>query len=222
MTVGHETFLQLLKKKTCNGIFDEGHIRAIFEKVVTLQVFSPWLTTPKLRPLTDIWAECWRLKNELQWNISDIARVKNIGSKVVERRSRWHERLGEKIKAVVVDGYLDEGHILELDGGKVDVDHFSSWLPTSQAQIELTNQLLDKHRGSSAGNGCPPAYISLQAWGTIGTVFKEDSTSLLEGVVPKFGTVVPKIFTEYLLRGIIQLPPEQQLELVADLVAGIR
>jgi hypothetical protein len=50
-----------------------------------------------------------------------------------------------------VDGILDEGHIQPVFGVVVDIHYLQPWLTTAQAQTELTQEVLDKHRGSSKG-----------------------------------------------------------------------
>lgn len=55
--------------------------------------------------------------------------------------------------------------------------------------------------------------ISPDAWSIIGTTFENVVPDTNEGLVPTNGTTVPS-FTEGLLRSILDLAPEQQLELV--------
>lgn len=57
----------------------------------------------------------------------------------------------EQIKKKTCDGVFDEGHIQSICSILVTSQVFSEWLTSSQAQIEFVTQLLDKHRGSSAG-----------------------------------------------------------------------
>ncbi len=108
-----------------------------------------------------MWAEYWRLWNEIEWSQEKIASVKGVNRQLVNLRIKFHESLHEKIKRRVSDKMLDEGHCEAIISIMSDIGHLQSWLTTSQAQIEFTNQLLDKPRGSSAGIK-PETAIKLQ------------------------------------------------------------
>jgi len=95
-------------------------------------------------------AECWRLNKEQGWTQEKIARVKDLQRTLVAERCKWHQELPNNIKLKVSNGIFDEGHIREISGVCLTLDTLSAWLTTEQAQIELTEQILDKHRGSSA------------------------------------------------------------------------
>lgn len=102
-------------------------------------------------PITDIWAEYWRLNKELGWTQQRIADAKEIDRTTVVQRIGWHERLPNITRKAVLDGTFDEGHISAIWGVVLDVQQLHPWLTTEQAQTELTKEILEKHRGSSAG-----------------------------------------------------------------------
>ncbi len=60
--------------------------------------------------------------------------------------------------------------------------------------------------------------ICADAWDMVGTTIEKNVPDKEEGDVPAFGTGVP--FTENLLRNIVHLQPDQQLELVQKLADG--
>jgi DNA modification methylase len=60
--------------------------------------------------------------------------------------------------------------------------------------------------------------IDPQAWTMVGATFQSEAVAREEDVAPTFGAAAP--FTENLLRSVIALTPEQQVELVRDLASG--
>ena len=101
--------------------------------------------------LPDVWAECHRLWKEEGWTQQRIAEAKGWDQADVSRRISWHKSLPSRAKKAVWDGVLDEGHLRPISGVVWDVPYFATWLTTEQAQAELVNEVLSKHRGSSSG-----------------------------------------------------------------------
>lgn len=101
--------------------------------------------------LVDIWAEYWRLNKEEGWTARRIGEAKGLTESQAALRVRLHEQLPQATKKATVDGLFDEGHAVAILGVTVDINSFSLWLTTSQAQTELTQEVLGKHRGSTAG-----------------------------------------------------------------------
>ena len=100
--------------------------------------------------LLDVWAECYRLWKEEAWTQEQIATAKGWQRTTVSRRIRWHQSLSKSARRAVCDGILDEGHLEAISTVMCDVAH-SKWLTTEQAQTELVQEVLGKHRGSTAG-----------------------------------------------------------------------
>lgn len=98
----------------------------------------------------DLWAECYRLSKEEGWTQERIAAAKGWSQPAVSMRINWHLRLPQKARAAVYDGLLDEGHLQAVSSVVCDVI-YSEWLTTEEAQTELVQEVLTKHRGSSAG-----------------------------------------------------------------------
>ena len=100
--------------------------------------------------LLDVWAECYRLWKDEGWTQERIAEAKSWQRTTVSRRIRWHQSLPGSACRAVCDGTLDEGHLEAISTVMCDVAH-SKWLTTEQAQTELVQEVLGKHRGSTAG-----------------------------------------------------------------------
>jgi site-specific DNA-methyltransferase (adenine-specific) len=101
--------------------------------------------------LIDVWAECHRLWKDEGWTQRRIADAKGWDERQVRSRIRFHTVLPDKARRATGDGLFDEGHdeaILSVSG---DVAGLSPWLTTEQAQTELVQEVLTKHRGSTAG-----------------------------------------------------------------------
>jgi DNA modification methylase len=101
--------------------------------------------------LLDIWAECYRLWKEEGWTQQQIAEAKRWERSVVANRIRLHQFVPRNARRAVLDDKFDEGHCQAFLGVVLDVQHFSPWLTTSQAQTELVDEVLSRHRGSSQG-----------------------------------------------------------------------
>ncbi len=99
----------------------------------------------------DVWAECYRLSHEEGWTQQRIADAKGWSRPDVANRIRLHQALPERARQAVLDGLFDEGHCQAVMAVVLDVQHFSIWLTTEQAQSELVEEILAKHRGQSAG-----------------------------------------------------------------------
>jgi site-specific DNA-methyltransferase (adenine-specific) len=99
----------------------------------------------------DVWAECYRLSKEEGWKGRRIAEAKGWTDALVSKRIRWHQALPEIARSAVCDGIFDEGHVEAISTVVCDVANFSPWLTTEQAQTELVNEVLSKHRGSTVG-----------------------------------------------------------------------
>lgn len=101
-------------------------------------------------PIVDVWAEYHRLARAEGWTQDRIARAKGCDVPTVSLRIKAHE-CAPAIKAAALDGMFDEGHVVAVLGVSLDVQTLSSWLTTTSAQAELVDEVLSKHRGSTAG-----------------------------------------------------------------------
>lgn len=101
-------------------------------------------------PKPDVWAEYHRL-HEAGWTQQRIAEAKGCGVPMVCRRIGWHELLPTRARKAVCDGTFDEGHLEPISTVTCDVASLAPWLTTEQAQTELVDEVLGKHRGSTAG-----------------------------------------------------------------------
>jgi site-specific DNA-methyltransferase (adenine-specific) len=101
--------------------------------------------------ILDVWAEYHRLWKEEGWTQQRIAEAKDIDRKQVTYRIKWHTSLPEVARVAVFDRKLDEGHIEAISDVMFDVEHFSIWMTTIQAQTELVAEVLGKHRGITEG-----------------------------------------------------------------------
>jgi hypothetical protein len=98
-----------------------------------------------------VWADYYRLNKEEEWEQKRIAEAKGVDDSVVSARIKMHLNLPEIARKATLDGILDEGHCSAILTVVLDVKSFESWLTSSQAQTELVEEVLGKHRGSSAG-----------------------------------------------------------------------
>jgi hypothetical protein len=69
----------------------------------------------------------------------------------VSRRISFHTSLPDIARQAVCDGLFDEGHLEPVVTVACDVASLSPWLITEQAQTELVEDVLEKHRGRQAG-----------------------------------------------------------------------
>lgn len=102
-------------------------------------------------PLVDVWAEYHRLATEEEWEQKRIAAAKGTDETTARLRIHLHELLCDQAKQATVDGLFEEGHCVAIIGVTVDVHGLHAWLTTDQSQTELVEEVLGKHRGSSAG-----------------------------------------------------------------------
>lgn len=98
----------------------------------------------------DVWAEYHRLRYEEGWEPKRIEEAKGVSQTCVSLRLRMNGLPGT-VKKAILDGKLDEGHAIEISGVYSTSNNLAPWLTTEQAQVELTAEVLGKHRGSSAG-----------------------------------------------------------------------
>ena len=101
-------------------------------------------------PLLDVWAEFSRLWKEEGWTQQRIAEAKGCPRQLVVNRCAWHRSLPKPASAAVSDGLLNEGHCEAISSLLSDVGHLQPWLTTEQAQTELVQEVLGKHRGKTA------------------------------------------------------------------------
>lgn len=97
----------------------------------------------------DVWAHYAYLESVEEWGQEKIAKVKGVSQGTVSQRIKYHF-VSDIIKTFIAQGILQEGHLKEILQLLL-VQHFSSWLTSEQAQIELTKEIISKHRGSSVG-----------------------------------------------------------------------
>jgi hypothetical protein len=102
-------------------------------------------------PVMDVWAEYHRLNKEEGWEQRRIASAKGCDKDTCSSRIKAHEKCPESARKSVMDGVLDEGHIAPILGLTMDVNSLREWLPEESAQTECVNEVLSKHRDSSAG-----------------------------------------------------------------------
>jgi hypothetical protein len=98
-----------------------------------------------------VWAEYYRLWKEEGWTQQQIADAKDVKQQTASLRLRLHEVLPNAAKKAVTDELFDEGHCEAIISVLQDIGKLSDWITTTQAQTELTKQILNKHRGSSKG-----------------------------------------------------------------------
>lgn len=101
--------------------------------------------------MPDIWAECYRLWKEEDWTQQRIAKAKGWDERAVRLRCKLHDTLPMEAKKATGDSLLEEGHCEAIISVTGDVAGLAPWLTTEQAQSELVEDVLSKHRGSSAG-----------------------------------------------------------------------
>lgn len=101
--------------------------------------------------LIDIWAHYAYLydKNGPNWSQDRIAKAKDISQTLVSIRLKFNE-LPDNIKDFISQGVITEEHLREISKILV-TNNFSVWLTSEQAQIELAEKVISKHRGSSIG-----------------------------------------------------------------------
>lgn len=100
-------------------------------------------------PITDVWAD-YAAHRAAGESLQQIADQLGVSVPVVSKRVKWNG-LAKPLKKAVFDGLIDEGHLEAVDGVTFDVESLAPWLTTAQAQAELLDEVLGKHRGSSAG-----------------------------------------------------------------------
>jgi hypothetical protein len=105
----------------------------------------------KIVPITDIWAEYWRLNRQEGWTQQRIADAKGTDESTVGLRIKMHMSLPNITRKATLDGTFDEGHLIALMRVTLDVQGLSHWLTSEQAQIEITESIVSKLRGSSVG-----------------------------------------------------------------------
>lgn len=101
--------------------------------------------------MLDVWAECHRLWKEEGWTQKQIALAKLWDEATVSLRCKLHIQLSKCAKQATLDGLFEEGHCIAVLGVTLDVQSLEPWLTTEEAQAELVQEVLTKHRGSSAG-----------------------------------------------------------------------
>ncbi|MBC8354570.1 MAG: ParB/RepB/Spo0J family partition protein [Planctomycetes bacterium] len=99
----------------------------------------------------DVWSECYRLWKEEGWTQKQIALAKAWDEATVSLRCKLHNQLPKIAKQATLDGLLEEGHCIAVLAVTLDVQSLEPWLTTEEAQAELVQEVLTKHRGSSAG-----------------------------------------------------------------------
>jgi hypothetical protein len=80
-----------------------------------------------------------------------IADALGVSRPIVTMRIGWWRDLVAVARRAVTEGLLDEGHLMALAGVECQTANMRAWLTTEQAQAELVEEVLGKHRGSSAG-----------------------------------------------------------------------
>ncbi len=121
-----------------------------------------------------------------------------------KEKKQLARRLNEATVNCIPTTFVDDAEFIwsEVDAGR------------TQAEIaEIVGWSREKVRNYTCLRG-----IAENAWTVIGTTLEQNEPGAQDGCVPVIGTNVP--FSEGLLRSIIQLTPEQQLELVRDLAEG--
>lgn len=114
-------------------------------------------------PILDVWAEYWRLWKEEGWTQQQIADAKGVDKGTSSLRCKLHQELSPVAKKACLDELLEEGHCIAIISLSLDVQTFDPWLTTTQAQTELTQSILQKHRGSSKGDKPTVKYVRDQS-----------------------------------------------------------
>jgi ParB/RepB/Spo0J family partition protein len=87
----------------------------------------------KVSPV-DVWAN-YAWLSEQGWTQERIAKAKRVNRSVVSERCKWYN-LPETIKTFVYQDIIQEAHLRQISSMSID-RHFSPWLTTEQAQLEL-------------------------------------------------------------------------------------
>ncbi len=142
-----------IKNFVTQGLLEEAHLREISLLLPGSQ-FLPWLTTEEdivrlaeednendeyHRPVNpvDEWAHYAWLSDQ-GWTQERIAKAKNTSRSKASERISLHN-MPDKVKLCVHQGLLEETHIMQLLGVSID-GHFSDWLTTEQAQLEIAQE----------------------------------------------------------------------------------
>jgi site-specific DNA-methyltransferase (adenine-specific) len=97
----------------------------------------------------DVWCDYARRAEHEGWTQEQIAEWLGVGQSVVSYRIRLSK--AKALHPPVSDGLLEEGHCFEIIRIYQTSDILTPWLSTNEAQSELVEEVLSKHRGSSAG-----------------------------------------------------------------------
>jgi hypothetical protein len=97
-------------------------------------------------------------KGSKGWSLERIAIAKGCVSEktgkpdlmTVSRRVRFHTDLPQAARDAVSDKLFDEGHCAAIIEVVSDVASLHPWLTTEQAQTELIDEVLGKHRGKTS------------------------------------------------------------------------
>lgn len=100
-------------------------------------------------PLVDVWAD-YADRHASGMTQQQIADALRISRPLVTLRLKLHG-LPEHFKKAVSDGILDEGHLDVVSQVSQTSDALAAWLTTETAQAELLDEVMGKHRGSTAG-----------------------------------------------------------------------
>lgn len=97
----------------------------------------------------DVCCDCARRMGEDGWTQSQIAATLNIRQPTVSQRIRLSKAC--HLHEAVFVGDLDETHCIEILAVYSSTNNLDAWLTAEQAQVELVEEVLSRHRGSSVG-----------------------------------------------------------------------
>lgn len=101
-------------------------------------------------PITDVWAD-YAARHAAGWTQQRIATALGVQQADVSRRIKWHTSIGSSARKAICDRTIEEGHLVAISGVICDVTYLASWLDSDRAQTELLDEVLSRHRGSTAG-----------------------------------------------------------------------
>jgi site-specific DNA-methyltransferase (adenine-specific) len=97
----------------------------------------------------DVCCDCARRIEEDGWTQQQIANTLNVSQTTISQRIRLSR--ATHLHETLLVGFLDETHCIEILAVYYSTNNLNDWLAAEQAQLELVEEVLNRHRGSSAG-----------------------------------------------------------------------
>jgi ParB/RepB/Spo0J family partition protein len=132
--------------------------------------------------LPDVWADYARLASAEGWTQQRIAAAKGVARSVVADRLGYAD-LPDVVQAHFVErDFLRESHAKELTGLS-KFDNLAPWLTRAELMQEILTDVLDKHRGGSAGKA-PTASVFQQRVNYANTMIRRAQEAVQTLAVP--------------------------------------